>query len=156
MGRLLGCNTKERVMNGPVDDRDRFDDRARRQDGLIRVVVSLLVLVLIVGVVLVLVINGTSSKSARKDVTVTTCRASLGGKPTASGKILNHCSKTSNYVIRLKFADAQGNTVSEGVAPVKSVDADGTATWNVTGDRDVKGSVKCEITGVSRTHLPGQ
>jgi len=26
----------------------------------------------------------------------------------------------------------------------------------LTGDRDVKGSIKCDITGVSRTHLPGQ
>jgi hypothetical protein len=143
-------------MNGPVDDRDGVDDRPRRRGRLLRVVVSLLVLAVIVVIVLVLLIKGTSSKSAKKDVTVTTCRADGGGRPTASGKILNHSSKTSNYVIRLKFTDAQGNTVSEGVAPVKSVGADETATWDLTGARDVKGSVQCKITGVSRTHLPGQ
>ena len=137
-------------MNGPVDE------RPRNRSGLLRRV-ALVVLLAIVALVLVLAFKGTSSKSAKKDVTVTACRAdSGGGKPTASGTILNHSSKTSNYVIRLTFTDAQGNTVSEGVAPVKSVGADETATWDLTGARDAKGSVQCEITGVSRTHLPGQ
>ena len=143
-------------MNGPVYDRDGVGDRPRRRGRLLRVVVSLLVLAVIVALVLVLLIKGTSSKSAKKDVTVTACRANGKGKPTASGTILNHSAKTSNYVIQLAFTDAQGNTVSEGVAPVKSVRANEKATWDLTGDRDVKGSVQCNIAGVSRTHLPGQ
>jgi hypothetical protein len=132
------------------------DDRPRRRSRLLGAVVSLLVLAVIVAVVLVVVIKATSSESAKKDVTVTTCRSVDGGKPTASGRILNHSSKTSNYVIRLKFTDADGNTLSEGVAPVDSVGADETATWELTGARDVNGEVRCEITGVSRTHVPGQ
>jgi hypothetical protein len=145
-------------VNRPVYERDEgaSEDRPRRRGRLLGAVVSLLVLAAVVIVVLVLVINGTSSESAKKDVTVTTCRSVDGGKPTASGRILNHSSKTSNYVIRLKFTDAEGNTVSEGLAPVDSVGADRTATWELTGARDVKGSVRCEITGVSRTHVPGQ
>ena len=143
-------------MNGPVYDRDGVGDRPRRRGRLLRVVVSLLVLAVIVALVLVLLIKGTSSKSAEKDVTVTACRSNGDGKPTASGTIVNHSSKTSNYVIRLAFTDAQGNTVSEGVAPVKSVGVDKTAKWDLTGDRDVKGSVQCDLAGVSRTHLPGQ
>ena len=144
-------------MNGSVGDRGGVDDRPRSRGRLLRVVVSLVVLAVIVALVVVLVVKGTSSKSAMKDVTVTTCHADGGGgRPTASGKILNHSSKTSNYVIRLKFTDGQGNTVSEGVAPVKSVGANATATWDLTGARDVKGAVQCKITGVSRTHLPGQ
>lgn len=131
-------------------------DQRRRRGLLLRVLGSLLLLAVIVAVVLVLMIKGTSSKSAAKDVTVTTCLSADSGRPKASGKILNHSSKTSNYVVRLKFTDTQGNTVSEGLAPVQSVDADKTATWELTGDRGVKGSVQCEITGVSRTHVPGQ
>lgn len=138
-------------MNGPVDE------RPRNRGGLLRVVVALVVLLAIVALVLVLAFKGTSSSSAKKDVTVAACRAdSGGGRPTASGKILNHSSKTSNYVIQLTFTDPQGNTVSEGVAAVKDVAADETATWDLTGARDANGAVKCEITDVSRTHLPGQ
>ena len=144
-------------MSTPVYDREVVDDRPRRRNPLLRIMVSLLVLAAILVVVLVFVVNGTSSKSAAKDVTVSNCAADAnGGKPTASGTILNHSSKTSNYVVRLAFADAQGNTVSEGVAPVKSVDAGETASWDITGARDAQGPVKCEVTGVSRTHLPGQ
>lgn len=145
-------------MNRPVYDRDGnvLDERPRPRHRLLAVLASLLLLAVIAAVVLVLVFKGTSSKSAKKDVTVTACRAAGGDKPKASGRILNHTSKTSNYVIRLKFTDPQGNTVSEGAAPVQSVDADKTAKWELTGDRAVKGSVRCEITGVSRTHVPGQ
>jgi hypothetical protein len=143
-------------MNGPVYDPVVVDQRPRRRGGLLRVLVGLIVLAVIVVLVLVLVVNGTSSKSAQKDVTVTKCGPGDGGKPTATGRILNHSSQTSNYVIRLSFSDAQGNTVSEGVAPVKSVGAGETATWDLTGARDANGPLRCAITGVSRTHLPGQ
>lgn len=145
-------------MDRPVDERDGAigDDQQRRRGGLLRALAALLVLAVIAAVVLVLVIRGTSSKSAEKDVTVARCGASGGGKPKASGKVLNHSSKTSTYVIRLKFTDTQGNTLSEGVAPVGSVGANKTATWELTGDRSAKGSVRCEISGVSRTHVPGQ
>lgn len=144
-------------MSTPVYDREVVDDRPRRRNPLLRIMVSLLVLAAILVVVLVFVVKGTSSKSAAKDVTVSNCAADAnGGKPTASGTILNHSSKTSNYVIQLTFTDPQGNTVSEGVAAVKDVAADETATWDLTGARDANGAVKCEITDVSRTHLPGQ
>ena len=130
-------------------------DRPRR-GGLLRAIIGIAVVVVVAAVIAVLVINRTSSSSAKEDVTITTCRGASNGKPKASGRILNHSSKTSNYVIRLKFTDPQGNTVSEGVAPVQSVDSKKTAVWEITGDRDIKGSAHCEITGVSRTHLPGQ
>ncbi len=144
-------------MNEPVYAREDVDGRPRRRNGFLRLVVSLLVLAVIIAVVLVFAFKGTSSDNAKKDVKVTACKAdSGGGKPTASGTILNHSSKSSNYVIRLTFTDPQGNTVSEGVAAVKDVGADETAKWDLTGARDTDGSVRCEITDVSRTHLPGQ
>jgi hypothetical protein len=123
---------------------------------LLRFLVSLVVLAVIAVVVVTVVVKATSSDSAKNDVSIRSCAATSGSQPKASGEILNHSSKTSNYVIRLKFTDTQGNTVSEGIAPIQSVDAHQTATWQITGDRDAKGSVRCELTGVSRTHVPGQ
>lgn len=117
----------------------------------------MLALVVIAAVVIAVVLAGRSSDDAKKDVSVQACNADAnGGKPKASGQIINHSSKTSNYVVKLKFTDAQGNSVSEGAAPVKSVDANETAQWELTGDRGAKGPLKCELSGVSRTHLPGQ
>jgi len=90
-------------------------------------------------------------------VTVAACNADPGGgDPTASGQIVNDSSKTSNYVIRLRFNDAQGNGVSEGVVAVDDVEAGATARWELTGTRSAEGPLTCEITDVSRTHLPGQ
>ena len=118
---------------------------------------ALIVLAVIAAIVVVVVLVSKDNKAARLDVTVTACNGDIsGGKPTASGRIINHSSKTSNYVVKLEFLDAQGNRVSEGAAPVQSVDANKTATWQLTGDRSAKGPVKCEISGVSRTHVPGQ
>ncbi len=128
----------------------------RRRHRLLSTLLGVVLLTVIVVAALVLLLKGTSSKSAMNDVTVTTCRAVATGKPTATGQILNHSSKTSTYVVRLKFTDPQGNTLSEGIAPVKSVGARQTAEWDLTGDRDVNGAVQCKITGVSRTHVPGQ
>ena len=53
------------------------------------------------------------------------------------------------------FNAAQG-TVSEGAVTVKSVEADTTATWSLTGSRDASGPLTCEVNRVSRTYLPGQ
>ena len=138
----------------PEGKNNRMNDH--KEDGLLGIVLGLLVLAVIAVIAVVLLVNGTASDSAKKDVAVTSCRSTDGGRPTAAGTILNHSSKSSNYVIRLEFRDAQGNTVSEGGTGVADVAAKGTAKWNLTGARDVKGAVKCEVTTVSRTHVPGQ
>jgi hypothetical protein len=113
--------------------------------------------VVVAAVVLVVVLVTRTSDDAKDDVTVAACNADPGGgDPTASGQIVNDSSKTSNYVIRLRFNDAQGNGVSEGVAAVDDVEAGATASWELTGTRSARGPVTCELTDVSRTHLPGQ
>jgi hypothetical protein len=113
----------------------------------------LLGLVVIVGLVLVLVLQSTSSSATRKDVTLGSCRTG-DDRPTASGTLLNHSSKTSNYVIRVKFSDPQGNTVAEGAAPVTGVGPRDAARWTLTGDRHADGPVTCDIASVSRTVAP--
>jgi hypothetical protein len=128
----------------------------RRRSGL-RVLLGLLVVAVLAVVVVLVVLATKESSSAKDDVSITTCRpAAGGGKPTAAGKIANPTSKDSNYTIRLNFVDSAGNTVSQGATSVRDVAAGGTATWELTGVRSADGQVHCELSGVSRTHLPGQ
>jgi hypothetical protein len=122
-----------------------------------RLLAALVALVVIAAVVLAVVLVTRTSDDAKDDVSVATCEADPGGgDPSASGQIVNDSSKTSNYVIRLRFNDAQGNGVSEGVVAVDDVEAGATARWELTGTRSASGPLTCEITDVSRTHLPGQ
>jgi hypothetical protein len=129
----------------------------RRRGRGLRMLVGLLVLAVLVVAVVLIVLATKESSGAKDDVSITTCEpASGGGKPTASGQIDNPTSKDSNYTIRLDFVDAAGNTVSQGATSVRDVAAGGTASWELTGVRSAEGPVHCELTGVSRTHLPGQ
>jgi hypothetical protein len=128
-----------------------------RRGGAFRVVALLLALLVVAAIVVAVLLVTRTSDDAKDDVTVAACNADPGGgKPTASGQIVNDSSKTSNYVVRLRFNDAQGNGVSEGVAAVDDVEAGATARWELTGTRSAEGPLTCELTDVSRTHLPGQ
>jgi hypothetical protein len=96
-----------------------------------------------------------SGSKAAKDVTITACTASpSGGHPTVAGEILNHSSKASLYAIHVKFTDASGNHVGDGVAAVAKVDAGGTAKWQADGSVDAKGKLKCTLSSVTRTVSP--
>jgi len=91
------------------------------------------------------------SKSARKDVTIAKCEADAGGgKPTASGTIVNHSDKTSRYAVHVKFYDSSGNAVGDGISTVASVDPDETAKWDAKGTVDAKGPVTCKLDDVTR------
>ena len=129
-------------------------EQRRRRVGPI---VALLVIAAAVVVAVVVFAGNNSSNPAKDDVTVQACNADPGGgRPAASGQVVNNTSKASNYVIRMKFLDAQGNQVSEGVDTVNDVESGATASWTLGGTRDANGPVRCELTGVSRTHIPGQ
>jgi hypothetical protein len=142
--------SRTNVERDEATDEARGKRRRRRRHPLL----WMLGLVVILGVVLVLVLQSTSSPAARKDVTLGACRAG-NDRPTASGTLRNHSSKSSNYVIRVKFTDPQGNTVAEGAAPVTRVGAGDAARWTLTGDRHADGPVKCDLASVSRTAVPG-
>jgi len=97
----------------------------------------------------------TSSKTAAKDVTITSCKGSpTGGHPTAQGMIRNHSSKSSAYTIHVKFKDSSGNGVGDGVALVAKVDPGTTAKWHATGTLNAKGSVNCVLSTVNRAAVP--
>ena len=96
-----------------------------------------------------------SGKTAVKDVTITACTPGLsGGHPTATGRIVNHSSKSSAYAIHVKFTDAAGNGVGDGVAAVAKVDAGSTANWHANGSLNSKGPLKCALASVTRTISP--
>jgi hypothetical protein len=96
-----------------------------------------------------------SSKTAAKDVTITSCKASpTGGHPTAAGTIRNRSSKSSAYTIHVKFKDASGNGVGDGIAAVGKVDPDTSAKWHVTDALNAKGKVNCELGTVTRAAVP--
>ncbi len=104
------------------------------------------------GLVLTVAGCSASSDAAKKDVTITACTADPGGgHPTASGKILNHSSKASLYTIHVKFTDASGNGVGDGIATVAKVDPGTTANWHATGTLNAKGKVHCSLSSVTRT-----
>lgn len=105
----------------------------------------------ICGVVLALAGCSASSDTAKKDVTITACTADPGGgHPTARGQILNHSSKASLYTIHVKFTDASGNGVGDGVAAVAKVDPGTTASWHATGSLSAKGKLQCSLSSVTR------
>jgi hypothetical protein len=136
---------------------ETVDRPPRRRGGVFRWIALLVALAVIAAIVVVVIMVTRTSDDAKDDVAVKACAADPGGgDPKASGQIVNSSSKTSNYVIRLKFNDAQGNGVSEGVANVNDVQAGATARWQLTGTRSARGPVTCVVTDVSRTHLPGQ
>src|SRR5213082_3349418 len=91
-------------------------ERQRSRRGIVASLIGVLILALVI--IAAVVVFAKDDSSAKRDVTVQAC---TGDKPTASGQIVNHSSKTSDYVVRLKFTDAQGNQVAEGVDGVKSV-----------------------------------
>ena len=92
-----------------------------------------------------------SSDAAKKDVTITVCNAGAnGGHPIARGKIVNHSSKSSLYTVHVKFRDASGNSVGDGLAAVVKVDPGTAADWHATQSLDAKGAVKCTLSSVTR------
>ena len=116
-----------------------------------------LVLLVVVVVVVVLIVAGSrsTSKPARNDVTLNACTPGAGGaSPTASGEVLNHTSKKSNYVIRVTFKDSGSNQVSEGADSVSGVAPLQRSPWQVSGVRRAQGPVKCTVSGVSRVVAP--
>ena len=96
-----------------------------------------------------------SSSTAAKDVTIIACQASpTGGHPAATGRILNHSSKASLYTIHVKFIDAAGNSVGDGIAAVAKVDSGTTANWRAEGTLNAKGPLTCKLSSVTRALSP--
>jgi tripartite-type tricarboxylate transporter receptor subunit TctC len=106
-------------------------------------------------VVVVLLAGCSASATAKRDVTITACTPDpTGGHPTATGRIVNHSSKSSVYTIHVKFTDSAGNRVGDGLAAVAKVDPGTAAKWHATGSVDAKGPLKCTLASVTRNAVP--
>jgi len=95
--------------------------------------------------------NSGSTKSPNADITVTSCAADpAGGKPRASGTIVNHSSKPSGYTFRVRFVDAAGNVVTDAPNGVGRVEPNATANWTALGNGSAKGPLTCKLTDQTR------
>ena len=131
-------------------------ERPRRGRGL-RILIGLILLAVVAAVVAIVIVATKESDDAKDDVSIQSCEAdSGGGQPTASGQVNNTTSKDSNYTIRVKFLDPDGNTLTQGQTAVSDVASGSTADWELTGVQSTDGQVRCEVSGASRTHVPGQ
>ncbi|GLF93899.1 hypothetical protein [Streptomyces yaizuensis] len=90
-------------------------------------------------------------RPAKKDATVKSCSVDESSKlPTAVVNITNNSSSTSNYVIDVVFVDAEGNSVTKGVANVDGVAQGQSTDKSLRGQEEVEGKVSCEIAYVTR------
>ncbi|MER6914326.1 hypothetical protein ABT354_21865 [Streptomyces sp. NPDC000594] len=90
-------------------------------------------------------------RPAKKDVTLKECAVDDSAKvPIALVNITNNSSSTSNYVIDIVFVDADGASVTKGVANVDGVAQGESTDARVRGLEEVEGEVNCEVAYVTR------
>ena len=133
-------------------------ERPRRGRGL-RILIGLILLAVVAAVVAIVILATKESDDAKDDVSIQSCEAdSGGGQPTASGQVNNTTSKDSNYTIRGEFAGPDGNTLTQGQTAVRRrrVGLHCELGKPDRGPSPTDGQVRCEVSGASRTHVPGQ
>src|SRR5262249_51453843 len=74
--------------------------------------------------------------------------------PTAAGHIVNHSSKASVYTVHVKFKDASGNGVGDGITAGARGDAGTAANRDLTGRPPAKGHATCSLGNVHRKGWP--
>ena len=89
------------------------------------------------------------SHPPQQDVAVSGCSIDELGFPTATGTIVNHSSKTSDYELSVNFLKG-GVHVSDGADFVNNVAPGQTATWNAGGTDQVSGQITCQMAEVNR------
>jgi hypothetical protein len=95
-----------------------------------------------------------SSKAAKKDVKITSCKVERSGdRPIARGTITNHSSTPSLYTLHIKFKDSSGNNVADGVTAVAKVDPNTSANWHANASANAKGPLTCSLANVTRTRV---
>jgi hypothetical protein len=85
------------------------------------------------------------------DVKITSCEVdSLTGMAAAKMTITNRSSKTSNYMVQVEFLNGSGTRVDESMAATDNLAAKQETRLAAQGFEQIKGSVKCKITDVTR------
>jgi hypothetical protein len=117
--------------------------------------------VIVIGIIVVVVAilatsstspgSGTKTHPAAADVSITTC--SVGptlNLPRATGAIVNHSSRYSDYSFTVSFLNKRGEEVAKGSGGKNHIAAQQTVTWAVMGDTPNDGPLTCKLVGVSR------
>lgn len=95
----------------------------------------------------------THGGSAAKDVTITSC-TTVNGRPTAKVKIVNHSSKTSNYIVAVAFDSSDGSvhyrsslsSSAKSVAPGQTIQRNAAAIQSSS----TSGKFTCKVSSVTR------
>lgn len=102
---------------------------------------------------------GTSTHPASADVMITSCHNKVldaalpnSGIATATGTVVNHSSKTSDYTVQIGFFNHAGTRVATGAALEAAVPAAGTLTFSADADQELGDhvSVTCKLVEVTR------
>ena len=135
------------VMNQRVIGEDGVvvDDRHAPTGGLLRAIVSIAAVLVVVAVVAVLVIKETSSSSAKQARQDHHLPRRLQWEAQGIRKDPEPQLEDQHLRDSAQVHGCSGDTVSEGVAPVRSVDSKQTAAWELTGDRSINGSAAVRI-----------
>jgi hypothetical protein len=94
--------------------------------------------------------SGPRGGTAAHDVAIASCTKSTRGAPAVKVKIVNHSSKTSNYVVVIAFESPDGkihyhsSLASRNLAPGQSREQ------HVALRKSVSGKVTCKVTAVTR------
>jgi hypothetical protein len=92
------------------------------------------------------------SHPAADDVTITDCENQGYGAVKVGVQVINHTTKTSNYLVEIGVNDSAGTKVGDGGASTNSLAPGQTATIDGygTASSSTKGAVTCVVTSVTR------
>lgn len=90
--------------------------------------------------------------SAANDASIVSC-TTTNGQPTAKVKIVNHSSKTSNYIVTVAFDSSDGKVhlvSSLSSSSTSNVAPGGTIVQNTAVSKTVSGKFTCKVQSVTR------
>lgn len=94
---------------------------------------------------------GATEPDAAEDVTITKCtRDSLIGWPHADLKIVNGSGSAAGYVVFVKFVDADGAVVTDGIATTEDLAPGESAKVRAQGLGEVPAGTRCRVEAVQR------
>jgi hypothetical protein len=94
--------------------------------------------------------SGNTDNPPQDDVTITTCGANALDLIEVSGTIVNHSSKSSNYLIEVDVVAADGTVYGQGFAAVNALDGGARAEWQAITAAEQRDGATCRLRSVDR------
>jgi hypothetical protein len=95
-------------------------------------------------------VQSSGSAKAADDVTIDACAKDDLGYMYADITILNHSSKTSNYLGTVNFLDAEGTKIAEGGIASNNIEPDQKAIEKAVTLEEAPGEFTCKVASVTR------